>query len=152
MGTHRRYTKATKAAAIVAAEASSVLAASEQTGIPESTIRYWMDDPKFAQLRENAREHIAEEAMVVARMGWQKLAVAIARGEIEARDLVMAVGMATDKAILLSGGATARTETRDITGTISDAELIAAIREADAIASGKRTAEEAEGTPEDERV
>lgn len=148
MATHRRYSRATKAAAIVAAEGSSVLAASEQTGIPQSTLRYWMDDPKFAELRENAREHIAEEAMVVARLGWQKLAAAIGRGEIEARDLVMAVGMATDKAILLNGGATARTETRDITGTISDAELASAIREAQRLASPSRVAAAAEGTPE----
>lgn len=148
MATHRRYSKATKAAAIVAAEGSSVLAASEQTGIPESTLRYWMEQPEFAQLRENAREHISEEAMVVARLGWQKLAVAIARGEVEARDLVMAVGMATDKAILLNGGATSRTETRDISGTISDAELAEAIREAQRLTSPSRVEAPAEGTPE----
>src|SRR6185312_5332935 len=148
MATHRRYNRATKAAAIVAAEASSVLAASEQSGIPESTIRYWLDDPRFAELRVNAREAMAEEAMVVARLAWKKLAVAILNGEIEARDLVFATGMATDKAQLLTGGATARTEARDITGTISDAELSAAIREAQRLTSADRAPAEAEGTPE----
>lgn len=147
MATRRRYTKATKAAAIVAAEASSVLAASEATGVPESTLRYWMEDPRFAALRENAREHMAEEALIVARLGWQMLAKAMVNGEIEARDLVMATGMATDKSQLLNGAATARTEARDITGTISDGELIAAIREAEAVVRGQGSGE---GTPEGE--
>ena len=68
--TRRRYTKAEKAAAIVAAEASNTLAASEQTGIPRKTIEYWLDNPEFAKLRQNAREAIAEEAQVVARIAW----------------------------------------------------------------------------------
>jgi hypothetical protein len=124
------------------------MAAAEQTGIPRTTITYWLDQPEFVELRRNAREAMAEEAMVVARMAWKKLAIAIANGEIEARDLVFATGMATDKAQLLSGGATARTEARDITGTISDAELISAIREAESLTSGSGSPEEAEGAAE----
>jgi hypothetical protein len=137
----RRYTRVEKASAIVAAEASSVLAAAEAKGIPESTLRYWMDRPEFASLRENAREAIAQEAQVVARLAWQKLGEALANNELDPRDLVMAAGMATDKAQLLNGGATARAENRDITGTLSDADLIAAIREADRLTS-------AQGAPE----
>jgi hypothetical protein len=91
---------------------------------------------------------MAEEARVVARLAWQKLGQAIASGILEPRDLVMAAGMATDKAQLLNGGATARTEARDLTGTLSDAELIAAVREAERLATGVGTAEAPEGTPE----
>jgi hypothetical protein len=132
----RRYTKREKVAAVLAADASSTLAAAEATGIPESTLRYWLDRPEFANLRENAREGIAEDALMVARLAWKKLGQAIADGTLEPRDLVIATGMATDKSQLLNGGATARTEARDLTGTISDAELDAAIREANAIATG----------------
>lgn len=134
--TRRRYTKAEKAAAIVAATAASTVAASEQTGIPRTTIQYWLDQPEFVALRQNAREAIAEEAQVVARLAWAALATAIRSGQLDGRDLVMAAGMATDKAQLLNGGATARTESRDITGTLSDADLVAALREADALAGG----------------
>lgn len=140
--TRRRYTKAQKASAIVAAEASSVLAAAEATGVPQSTLRYWMDDPKFAYLRDNAREAMAEEAQVVARLAWQKLGQAIANDELEPRDLVMAAGMATDKSQLLNGGATARSESRDITGTITDADLIAAIIEAESLTAHVGSAQE----------
>lgn len=139
----RRYNKTEKIAAILAADASSTLAAAQSKGIPESTIRYWLDRPEFAKLRENAREGIAEDALMVARLAWKKLGQAIADGTLEPRDLVIATGMATDKSQLLNGAATARTEARDITGTISDAELVAAIREADRLTSGSGTPEEA---------
>ena len=145
----RRYTKTEKVAAVLAADASSITAASEATGVPRKTIAYWLDRPEFADLRQNAREGMAEDALMVARLAWQKLGQAIADGQLEPRDLVIATGMATDKSQLLNGGATARSENRDITGTISDAELVAAIREADRIASGagveEAPADEAQG-------
>ena len=136
MPTHRRYTKREKVVAVLAADASSTLAAAEATGIPRTTIIEWMDRPEFVELRQNAREGMAEDALMVARLAWKKLGQAIANGELEPRDLVIATGMATDKSQLLNGGATNRTEARDITGTISDAELDAAIREAIAITAG----------------
>jgi transposase-like protein len=128
MATHRRYTKREKVAAIVAADASSTLAASEATGVPESTLRYWLDQPEFAKLRENAREAMAEEAQVVARLAWQKLGEAIRAGQLDGRDLVIAAGMATDKSALLNGQATARTEHRDIADDAAIPDAVAAAR------------------------
>ena len=136
MVARRRYNHREKVAAVLAADASSLTAAAEATGVPRKTIAYWLDRPEFADIRQNAREHIAEDALAVARLAWKKLGQAIADDLLEPRDLVIATGMATDKSQLLNGGATARSENRDITGTISDAELVAAIREADRIASG----------------
>lgn len=122
MATRRRYSKAEKVAAIVAAEASSTLAAAEAIGANESTVRYWLDKPEFAKLRENAREAMAEEARVVARLAWQQLGKAVQTGQLEPRDLITAAGMATDKSLLLSGEATARTETRSLTEGMDDHE------------------------------
>lgn len=148
MAERRRYTKRQKMTATIAADMTSTEAAAEAMGIPRKTIAYWMDDPEFAELRHNARERMAEETLSVARLAWGKLAERIRSGDIETRDLVMATGMATDKAQLLNGGATGRTETRDITGTISDAELSAAIREAESLTTGGRGAEAPAGAPE----
>lgn len=120
--TRRRYTKAEKVAAIVAAEASSVLAAAEQTDTPRSTLRGWLDNPKYAELRQNAREAMADEARVTARLAWKALAEAIEAGQLEPRDLVMAAGMATDKSQLLGGGPTSRTETRTLSDDFDDDE------------------------------
>lgn len=144
----RRYTKVEKIAAVLAADASSTLAAAEANGIPRKTLAYWLDRPEFADLRHNAREGMAEDALMVARLAWKKLGQAIAAGELDARDLVIATGMATDKSQLLNGGATNRTEARDLTGTISDAELDAAIREANAIATGGGSPEAPSEPPE----
>lgn len=141
----RRYTHREKVAAVLAADASSTLAAAQATGVPESTLRYWLERPEFADIRENARERMAEEALVVARLAWRKLGQAIADNELEPRDLVIAAGMATDKSQLLNGAATSRTEARDITGTLTDAELIAALHEAERIATGDGVAEAIEG-------
>jgi hypothetical protein len=147
---HRRYTRKQKLTAVVAAEMTSQEAAAEATGIPRTTLAYWMDAPEFVALRQNAREAMANEAMTVARLAWGKLAEAIKANQLEPRDLVLATGMATDKAQLLNGMATARTESRDISGTLADAELIAAIAEADRLttAGEGRAAPATEGTPE----
>lgn len=131
MAQRRRYTRPEKVAAIAAAVATSGLAAAEAHGIPESTLRGWLHDPQYDIYRQNAAEGMAEEARIVARMAWEALAMALRSGTLDGRDLVLLAGMATDKATLLNGGATSRTETRDITGTLSDAELVAALREAE---------------------
>lgn len=132
----RRYDKRTKLAAVMAAEMSGVVQAEEQTGIPESTIRYWMDKPEFAEVRAKTREDLADEIKVVAHLAWRRIAEALRTGEMEPRDATFAAEKATSLQLLLTGGATARTETRDITGTISDAELAAALLEAESLATG----------------
>ena len=148
MATNRRYTKRQKLTAVIASDMTSTEAASEATGIPRRTIGYWLDDPDLAELRQNARERMAEETLTVARLAWGKLAERIKSGDIETRDLVLATGMATDKAQLLNGGATVRSENRDITGTITDAELSAAILEAESLTTAGRGPSEGEGAPE----
>lgn len=136
MAARRRYSRSEKITAVAAAVATSGRATSDATGIPESTLRYWMHSPEFEVYRNNAAEAMAEEARVVARMAWEALAGRLRDGSLEGRDLVLLAGMATDKATLLNGGATARVEQRDITGTLSDAELVAALHEAERLAGG----------------
>lgn len=121
------YTKRRKITAILAADMTNPKAASEATGIPRSTIRDWLEKPEFATLRHNAREAIADEAIVVARLAWQALGDAIIARKVEPRDLIHAAGMATDKALLAAGEATARTEHRDISDV--DAAGISALEQ-----------------------
>lgn len=115
MAQRRRYTQAQKVTAVLAADMTSQLAASEATGIPRQTIQLWLDRPEYSNLRHNAREAIAEEAIVVARLAWQALGDAIRSGLVEPRELISAAGMATEKALLAAGEATVRTEHRDLT-------------------------------------
>src|SRR4051812_10452538 len=108
--TERRYTKRQKISAVTAAIASSTLAASEEHGIPRSTLRYWMNDPALADIRQNAREELASGATVAAHLAWAGLIRALQAGTLEPRDLITAATVATQNAQLLTGQATNRSE------------------------------------------
>ena len=141
-----RHTERTKMTVVLASDMTSTKAVAEATGIARSTIIEWRKDPKYDTFRHNAREAMAEEASLVARMVWKKIAERI--DEFEPRELTPLAEMATKNSLLLNGDATARTESRDITGTVPDAELAAAIREAESIATGGRSPQAVEGAPE----
>jgi hypothetical protein len=63
---------------------------------------------------------------------------------------VILLGVAIEKSLLLSGDATSRTETRDISGSLPDIDIASAIREAEALvgASEGRTTPPVEAAPE----
>lgn len=109
----RRYTQRQKATAVMAATVTNVTAAAESQGIPEATVRYWMDRPEFAHLRAKTREDAAKGFTVLMHLAQARLTELVPT--MEPRDLTVLLGVATDKAQLLSGGPTDRTETRDIT-------------------------------------
>jgi len=129
MAIKRRYTKRTKLATVVAAELTTVAEAAESQGIPESTVRYWMDDPKFADIRLKTREDLVDGTGVLAHRILARISETL--DEFEPRDLTILFGVMVDKAQLLSGGATGRLETRDISGSLTDADVIEAIRAAE---------------------
>lgn len=125
----RTYTKRQKLAAVLAAEMGGVVQAERQTGIPESSIRYWMESPEFAEIRAKTREDLADEIKVVAHLAWQRIAEALRAGTMEPRDALFAAEKATGLRLLMSGEATERTEHRDITDGLDDHER-AALNEA----------------------
>lgn len=133
MSERRRYTKPQKLAAVLAAEVAGVTQAAEQTGIPHQTISYWLERPEFSEYRRKAREDMQEEVGVVAHLAWQRVAEALRAGTLEPRDALFAADKATTLYQLVSGAATSRTESRDITDDLTDDEkdvLRRAIREA----------------------
>ena len=141
MATRRRYTKAEKATAIIAAEVSSIPAAAAAVGVPESTLRYWMDNPKFAELRAKTREDAAEGFRVLMHAAQARLFDLVAT--MEPRDLTILLGVSADKSQLLSGEATSRSESRALTEGLSDHE-----REQLAAAIDQVFAEARAGSPE----
>ena len=116
----RRYTKRQKVAAIVAAELTTAKAAAKSTGIPETNIRRWRDDPEMAQYSAKTREEIAEDARALSARVLESIRERL--GEFDPRDLSVLFGILTDKSQLLAGQPTERTETRDITATLPDHE------------------------------
>src|SRR5882672_6902848 len=59
-----------KLSAVLAADMVGVVAAAKQTGIPESTIRYWAEKPEFAEYRAKTREDLADEVRITAHLAW----------------------------------------------------------------------------------
>lgn len=121
MAERRRYTKRQKATTVIAAEMATVAAAAAAAGIPETTVRYWMDSPEFVALRAKTREDMAEEASTLAH----KVLGEISRrlDEFEPRDMAILFGVLVDKGQLLSGQPTSRHES--ITEGWADHERVA---------------------------
>lgn len=149
MAARRRYDRSEKAGLVAQVERTSLTATSEASGVPLTTLKYWYDSEEFAEVRNKTREELAEGSVGLALLAQGELVRRIRSGKISDQALVTAFGVAIDKAQLLSGNATSRTEARDITGTLSDGDIIAAIREADRIARSEgaspETPSEAEG-------
>lgn len=121
MAERRRYTRKQKLAAVMAAEMGGVVMAEEQTGVPESTIRYWLEKPEFAQFRAKTREDLAEEVKVAAHLAWKR--VIDTAPTMEPRDAIFAAEKAATILSLLTGEATSRVETRELLQTFDDHEI-----------------------------
>lgn len=134
----RRYSKPDKAKAVGLAMLKGVNAASEELGIPNTTLSYWMRHPEYEDLRTKSRDEVADQMWATIQIGVVEVARGIV-GDAPLRDKVVALGVLYDKHALLTGAATARTESRDITGTLSDAELVAALHEAERLTRAERT-------------
>lgn len=145
----RRYTNAEKAAAVGRAAATTTQRASEEMGIPRTTLRQWIDEPQYAELRQKTRDDFAGALWVGMQVGVDQVTRGLMDPDAALRDKATALGILYDKHALLTGAATSRTESRDLTGSLSDVDVIAALRAADEIAVGPRaaveTADEAAG-------
>lgn len=145
---HRRYTKREKLAAVMATEMSGVVAAEKATGIPESTIRYWLDRPEFAEFRAKTREELGEEIKLVSHLAWKRIAESLRSGEMEPRDAIFAAEKATNLQLLMSGEATSRAENVSITDGLNDHETEALRDAIDAELARRANDEAAAGASE----
>lgn len=114
---YRKYDRKTKLAVVMAADMVGLVQAEKQSGIPGSTIAYWMDKPEFAEFRAKAREEMADEIKVVAHLAWKRIAETI--DQMEPRDALFAAEKATSLHLLMSGEVTARSEIRTL-GDLND--------------------------------
>jgi hypothetical protein len=108
--------------ALALVEVGGVASAARQTGLPESTIRLWMDRPEYAELRAKTRDELRDGFKALAHLAMTRLMEAVESGSVEPRDLAIALGIAVDKHLLMSGDATARTETRTWSDSLDDDE------------------------------
>lgn len=135
--TRRRYGTKTRVKSVTQALATSVAAASRATGIPESNIRRWKDDPEMAEYGAKTREEIAEESRALSVKVLAEIRERLP--EFDPKDLAVLYGILVDKGQLLAGDATSRTEHRDLTTELNDHEretLTQIIREATEVHAG----------------
>ncbi len=127
----RRYTKSEKAKAVGLALVTSTLEAAETMGVPMTTLDYWVHHPDFESLRNKSRDQVADRFWATIQVGLDEVTKGLQNPDTPLRDKSVALGIVWDKHALMTGMATARSENRDITGTLSDADVIDALREAD---------------------
>lgn len=119
-GKKRSETDRIRALGIAVVEGAQ--AASDKTGIPRRTISLWMDNPEYAELRQKTREELAEGFKALAHLSMSALLEQVKAGQVDSRDLTILLGVATDKHLLMSGEATSRNESKDITRDLDDHE------------------------------
>lgn len=125
MEKRRRYTKQQKAAAVGLALAVNPLAASQETGIPRTTILGWMDKPEYDILRQKTHEEMADGFKLLANLALNRLVKQIEDDEVDPKDVAVTMGIATEKFLLMSGDVTSRTETRSLADDLNDHERAA---------------------------
>lgn len=128
MATRRRYTKPQKAEAVGLAAMVGVSEAERLSGIPKTTIQYWMESPDFVQLRTRAQDEFILDMWVGLQIGATEIVKGFLDPNTPLRDKAAAWKEVGERYALMTGQATARTEHVDSTDTPRVSE---AIREAE---------------------
>lgn len=132
MTERRRYTARERAKAVGIATVDGVTAAERVTGIPKTTIDYWLDKPEFVHLRTTARETVVQQLWVGVQVGVEELTKGL-RSEAPVHQKAAAFEALAERYALLNGEPTSRTESRALTAGLDDHEreqLRAVLREA----------------------
>lgn len=122
MPERRRYTKKQEAEAVGLALAKGQTAASEELGIPLSNVHRWYKRADLADLGSTARAEVAEAMWTAVQVGVSQMVHGLEDPKTPLRDKTDATSMLAEKYLLLTGGATSRTETRDLTDSLDDHE------------------------------
>lgn len=134
---HPRRSRASKAEAVLLADQlNSADEAGKRLGIAGRSIRRWRDDPELAELVLKTREETADDVKVAMVLSWQRIIERLHKDEVETKELITLAGVAFDKHQLATGGATSRSENREL-NDLPDSTYVEAIREARRLTSGE---------------
>ena len=117
----KRRPDSDRARALGIAVVEGVPVASEQTGIPERTIRLWQESAEYAELRQRTKEQAVEEWWAIVQRGFRKTAELL-EGTTDSQRAATATAIIADKMLLIRGDATSRTETRSLSDVLDDHE------------------------------
>lgn len=122
MKQRRRYTAAQKAVAVGIAAVEGVTEAERRTGIPKESVHYWLRDERFASLRTRARAEVAEDFWAGVQIGLEEVSKGLQDPRVPLRDKAQALDVLFRSQGLMTGQATERIESKDITADLSDHE------------------------------
>jgi hypothetical protein len=117
----RRLTIVQKAALVGEAEVNGVLPTARKHNVPESSIRYWREDPTFAKLREETKEAVAQDVWGAFQLGLKRI-VELIPVTTDLQKVSVATAIIYDKFALISGAATSRAESRSLVDGMDDHE------------------------------
>src|SRR6185503_7507849 len=117
----RRYTRTQKAEAVGLSVVEGTRPAAERLGVPVSTLHSWREQPEFAQLRTQKKDDVAADVWAAFQKGIRRIEELMPVTEDMAK-VATATGILYDKFALMSGQATARTETVKLTDGLDDHE------------------------------
>jgi hypothetical protein len=120
----RTLTLVQKAALVGESEVKGVRPTAREHNVPESSIRVWRADPEFARLRAETREEVAQDVWAAFQVGVKRIVELIPKTD-DLSKVAVATGIIYDKAALIAGQATARTESRSLTDGMDDHERAA---------------------------
>jgi hypothetical protein len=117
----RQYTKRQRAEVVGNAEAIGIRPAARKAHVPESTVRRWRESPELAQMRAEKREVVAADVWAAFQMGVRRVMELLPITD-DLQKVATAAGIIYDKYALISGGATSRSESRDLPMDFDDHE------------------------------
>jgi transposase-like protein len=146
---HDAATKAAVRAALVAYD-GNVKRTARETGVAVSTVRDWKQDwerngfpENLNEVLEQVTEDVVEGFTRIRNKAALELERLIDDQQLKGRELVVAIGMLTDKIRLYKGEATSRTESKALVEPQQLRELVAGFFEG-AVAAAQERAEEIE--------
>jgi hypothetical protein len=117
--------KETRANAVAYAEVRGVTEAAKKFGVAPRNIRRWKDNPELAELVLSAREGLLDAMRAAIWVGMEEIHAGLVDPAEPLKDKANAVFGLMDRHQLMSGEATARTETRSLASGLDDHERAA---------------------------
>lgn len=125
-GSRRRqgFSHKDKLVAVVASEINGIPETAKALRVTQQSLRKWRDDAELEPYVREAQRQIMGDVTAASQKAWELTLLRLQNepDDISTRDLLAIASESTNKMQLLSGGATSRQETRDVTDHFDEAQ------------------------------
>lgn len=114
----RAHTDSEKAKAVGLALLRGTAAAAEASGVSQRTVQRWVDDPAMARLVAETKDGVRDHIWAGMQIGLEAVVAGLKDPDAPLQARANTFGILFDKWALMSGEATSRSESKDITDDI----------------------------------